>query len=63
MGLFLLKQERYAEAGKMFEWCFEQKPGDAKLEELLLKSRRSEVEKRTKIHAVSHAPQESGVNR
>ena len=24
MGLFLLNQERYTEAGEMFEWCFEQ---------------------------------------
>lgn len=63
MGRFLLKHERYAEAGKMFEWCFEQKPGDTNLEELLLQSRRSEVEKRTKIRSASHASNDSGVKR
>ncbi len=54
MGLFLLNQERYTEAGEMFEWCLEQEPSDTKIEELLLESRRLELRKRSPIHSASH---------
>jgi O-antigen ligase/tetratricopeptide (TPR) repeat protein len=55
LGLFLLNRERYAEAGEMFEWCFDQKPGDARVEELLLMSRRFSRQKRTSVRSASHA--------
>ncbi len=61
MGLFLMNQERYTEAGEMFEWCFEQQPGDTKVEELLLLSRRFAVRKQTSVHSVSHEAVDSAV--
>ncbi len=61
MGLLLLSQERYAEAGEMLEWCFEQNPGDAKVEELLLETRSRAHQKRTRIHSASHRLENSDV--
>ena len=54
LGLLLLSQERYALAGEMFDWCFEQDPSDNKIEELLRETRRLALRKQTRAHAVSH---------
>ena len=54
MGLLLLKQERFAEASKMFEWCYEQNPGDVHLEDLVVESRRRALRKRTDVRAASY---------
>ena len=59
LGVFLLNQERYAEAGEMLQWCYEQDSGDANVEELLLKSRRLAHQKRTRVHPASHMEQKT----
>ena len=57
MGLFLLSQERYAEAGEMLEWCCEQNPGDTHVEEILVETRSRAHQKRTRVHSASHQAQ------
>ena len=59
MGLFLLSQERYAEAGEMLEWCCEQNPGDTRVEELLLETRSRAHQKRTRVHSASYEAQKT----
>jgi len=54
MALLLQKQERFAEASEMFEWCHEQNPGDIHLEELVVQSRRKAIQKRTDVRAASY---------
>ena len=54
LGLLFLKQERFAEASKMFEWCYEQNPGDINLEEQVVESRRRAIRKRTDVQAASY---------
>ncbi len=61
MGLLLMRQERYVEAGHMFEWCFQQEPGDANLEFLLKKTRGLAVRKRNHVHSASHQTQNRNV--
>jgi len=53
LGLLLLNQERYTEAGKMFEWCHEMDLSDTKVEELLTESRRLALRQQTRTHTVS----------
>jgi len=62
MGLFLLNRERYNEAGEMFEWCFDRKPGDSRVEELLLMSRRLSVQKKTRVHSAAHESESSATD-
>lgn len=54
MGLLFLNQERFAEAGEMFEWCFEQNPEDIHLEDLIVQSRRKAIQNRTNVRAASY---------
>ncbi|MEJ7595422.1 MAG: hypothetical protein WKF77_28215 [Planctomycetaceae bacterium] len=54
MGLLLLSQERYAEAGEMLQWCFEQNPEDSKVEDLLLEARSRAHQRRTRVRSASH---------
>ncbi len=61
MGLLLLSQERYAEAGEMLQWCCEQNPGDTKVEELLLETRSRAHHKRTRIQPASHRGENTAV--
>ncbi len=53
-GLLLLGQERYSEAGEVFEWCYEQDSSDTKVKELLTESRRLALRQQTRTHTVSH---------
>jgi len=53
LGLLLLNQERYTEAGEMFEWCHEMDLSDTKVEELLTESRRLALRQQTRTHTVS----------
>lgn len=59
LGLFLLSQQRYADAGEMFEWCYEQNPSDLKVEELLREARRLELRQRTRTSPVSYQEPQS----
>ena len=61
LGLLLLSQERYAEAGDLLQWCCEQNPGDTKIEELLLETRSRAHQKRTRIHPASHRDENTAV--
>jgi O-antigen ligase/tetratricopeptide (TPR) repeat protein len=40
LGLLLFQQKQYDEAGDLFTWCYDQEPGDTKLERLVRDSRR-----------------------
>ncbi len=40
LGLLLYENKNYEEAGEHFMWCYEQHPGDVKLEYLIKESRR-----------------------
>ena len=40
LGLLLFELERFHEAGDLFTWCYEQRPGDTQLERLVRESRR-----------------------
>lgn len=53
LGLLLLKQERFTEAVEMFEWCYEQNPGDSTVEGLVVESRHRALRKRTSVQEAS----------
>ena len=59
MGLLLLQQERYAEAAGMFEWCYEQNPGDPDIERLVVESRHRALRKRTSVREASYGIESS----
>ncbi|MBL8815796.1 MAG: O-antigen ligase family protein [Planctomyces sp.] len=43
LGLLLYEMEKYQEASEHFMWCYEQHPGDVKLEHLIKESRRLSI--------------------
>ena len=42
-GLLLYETERYAEASKVLLWCYDQRPGDERLDRLIRDARRRAV--------------------
>jgi len=46
LGLLLMERQQYDDAEKLFEWCYEQTPGDLRLEELRRECRRLKTQQR-----------------
>lgn len=53
LGLLMLQLERFEEAEEQFAWCYDQMPGDTKLQELRRECRRLQAVKDRKIRSAS----------
>lgn len=53
LGLLKLKLHQYDEAEQLFAWCYDQMPGDVKLEELRRECRRLRNQKSRRLRTVS----------
>ncbi|MFO0977126.1 MAG: O-antigen ligase family protein [Planctomycetaceae bacterium] len=53
LGLLMLQMERFEEAEQQFAWCYDQMPGDTKLQELRRECRRLQSVKERKIRSAS----------
>lgn len=56
LGLLLMERQQYDDAEKLFEWCYEQTPGDVRLEELRRECRRLKTQQRRLRTASSETP-------
>lgn len=54
LGLLFLDQKQYDEAEKLFAWCADQLPGDAKLDELRRECRRLEANQARRVRTVGY---------
>ena len=57
LGLLMLKLEQYDDAERLFAWCYDQMPGDVKLEELRRECRRLRNQKSRRLRTVSSEKQ------
>ncbi|MBL8809464.1 MAG: O-antigen ligase family protein [Planctomycetaceae bacterium] len=53
LGLLMLEMERFDEAEEQFAWCYDQMPGDTKLQELRRECKRLQAVKDRKIRSAS----------
>ena len=53
----MLKLEQYDDAERLFAWCYDQMPGDVKLEELRRECRRLRNQKSRRLRTVSSEKQ------
>ena len=56
LGLLLMERQQYEDAEKLFEWCYEQTPGDVRLEELRRECRRLKTQQRRLRTAAAEKP-------
>jgi tetratricopeptide (TPR) repeat protein len=56
LGLLLMEKQQYEDAEKLFEWCYEQTPGDVRLEELRRECRRLRTQQRRLRTASTETP-------
>ena len=56
LGLLLMERQQYDDAEKLFEWCYEQTPGDVRLEELRRECRRLRTQQRRLRTASTETP-------
>lgn len=56
LGLLLYEAERFAEAGQVLMWCYEQRPGDERLDRLIRDARRRAVTQTVPVVPVGYQP-------
>jgi tetratricopeptide (TPR) repeat protein len=53
LGLLMLQLERFEEAEEQFAWCYDQMPGDSRLQELRRECRRLQAVRDRKVRSAS----------
>lgn len=56
LGVLLYETERYGEAGEMLYWCYQQQPGDARLDRMIREARRRSLRQDVSVIPAGYRP-------